>query len=72
MKLAFLEDFLCLKIIVYVLMLSVLKLQHLLKITNSFGVKFILFQFDQFGRLQILLEDDSITAFDIKEIQMLY
>jgi BirA family biotin operon repressor/biotin-[acetyl-CoA-carboxylase] ligase len=24
------------------------------------------------GKLQIMLEDDSVAAFDIKEIQMLY
>ncbi|MBC7747208.1 MAG: biotin--[acetyl-CoA-carboxylase] ligase, partial [Methylotenera sp.] len=24
------------------------------------------------GKLQIMLEDDSVVAFDIKEIQMLY
>jgi BirA family biotin operon repressor/biotin-[acetyl-CoA-carboxylase] ligase len=24
------------------------------------------------GRLQVLLEDDSVAEFDIKEIQMLY
>jgi BirA family biotin operon repressor/biotin-[acetyl-CoA-carboxylase] ligase len=24
------------------------------------------------GKLEVLLEDDSITEFDIKEIQMLY
>ncbi|RTY91841.1 biotin--[acetyl-CoA-carboxylase] ligase [Flavobacterium sp. GT3R68] len=41
---------------------------------NPKGEKFmgIIQHVNDFGRLQILLEDDSIASFDIKEIQMLY
>lgn len=41
---------------------------------NPKGEKFmgIIQDVNNFGRLQIIMEDDSIATFDIKEIQMLY